>query len=275
MRPPMKRSISGRIAELENIHDAPAVTFETLADIAVDTGYDALELRPWQLAFDATGEEASSVRAVLDTRGLRASMVALSGCFQPDRADLDAAQRAFARDVEMADRVGAELIRVTVNTEEDIAWVRRGADEAAERGIRLVHETHTNSPFETVAQCVDMVCRIDRDNFGILVDPVNLVLCGEGYGPDDLAPLAGRVFNVYVQNIRLNEKGSLPAPTRSGTVRYDRLVIGDAGGIDLELYFAALRSIGYDGYVTSHQPLLPDVTVRDLAQRVFRELSHG
>ena len=47
---------------------------------------------------------------------------------------------------------------------------------------------------------------------------------------------------------------------------------GEPGGIDLDRLFAGLRAIDYDGFITSHQPLIPDTTVRDLAQRVYDSL---
>jgi hypothetical protein len=76
MRPPMKRSISGRIAELENIHDAPAVTFETLADIAVDTGHSGWIQPQW---------------LVVTVEGLRAytgkRLTVFLHCYSPDGVD--------------------------------------------------------------------------------------------------------------------------------------------------------------------------------------------
>jgi hypothetical protein len=46
----MKLSLSGRIAEPEHIKDQSAVSFEELARLAGEIGYQALCIRPAQIA---------------------------------------------------------------------------------------------------------------------------------------------------------------------------------------------------------------------------------
>ena len=173
----------------------------------------------------------------------------------------------------MAEMLGAGLIRVTVNSEEDIQWVRGAADPAGERGIAVVQETHTDSPFETVSECLHMIRKINRKNFGILLDPANLVLCGQDYGAESLKPLAPSIFNVYVQNVRTDQQGDLSVTTRSGEVRYRRLVVGESGGVEIRRLVEGLQEINYSGFLTSHQPLVKQWDVRNLSQRVFSALS--
>ncbi|MEZ4729587.1 MAG: hypothetical protein R3E79_20855 [Caldilineaceae bacterium] len=64
------------------------------------------------------------------------------------------------------------------------------ADEARERNIRLAHQSHTQSIFETVAGSLDILQRVGRPNFGIIYEPANLALCGEAYGPATLRPFS-------------------------------------------------------------------------------------
>ena len=45
--------------------------------------------------------------------------------------------------LDLAEQLGAPLLRVCLKTDEDIAWARRAADEAAERDLRLAHQCHT------------------------------------------------------------------------------------------------------------------------------------
>ena len=52
----------------------------------------------------------------------------------------------------------------------------------------------------------------------------------------------------------------------------DVLIVGEEGGIDHEQFFAGLRAIGYDGFVTSHQPLMPGMGVQALAMVVYGRL---
>jgi sugar phosphate isomerase/epimerase len=117
-----------------------------------------------------------------------------------------------------------------------------------------------------------MVIHVNRLNFGLILEPANLLLCGEDYGPAAIRRLGPYIFNVYVQNLRLDDAGSQSIRTHRGLVRYERLIVGEGGGIDFARFFAGLNAIGYTGIVTSHQPLMPGVAVRKLAAYVYERL---
>lgn len=61
-----------------------------------------------------------------------------------------------------------------MKTENDIAAVRRAADESAERGITLVHQCHTQSLFETVDDIEMQLKQLDHPNFGLIFEAANL-----------------------------------------------------------------------------------------------------
>jgi sugar phosphate isomerase/epimerase len=268
----MKLSLSGRIAEAEHIKDRTAASFAELAQLASEIGYQALCIRPVQIPTKATDEELRQMRQVLDRYGLQVSMVSLHTAITANTPDAGQFFQAFGRDLGIAQLLGAQIIRVSVKSEADVIWAQRAADQAQERGIRLVQQTHTNSPFETVADCLNMVARINRPNFGLILEPANLLLCGEDYGPQAIRRLGAHIFNVYLQNLRLDDAGSQSIRTNHGVVHYERLMVGENGGIDLEQFFAGLHDIHYDGFVTSHQPLMPGMDVRELAQFVYGRL---
>ena len=187
--------------------------------------------------------------------------------------DAAAPLRDISPTLERATAIGAGMIRVAVKDEDDIPWAQRAADEAREHGIRLAHQNHTSTPFETVADCVEMFDRIDRSNFGLIAEPANFMLCGEDYGAEALKPLAASIFNVYVQNLRVSDSGSATIATNRGAVRYERLVIGDPGGVDLARFYAGLNAIGYSGFITSNQPAIAGVTSEELSKRVYAALA--
>ena len=64
--------------------------------------------------------------------------------------------------LDLTELLGADLIRIAMKVEDDILWAQRAADEAAERGIRLAHQSHTQSLFETVDGSVDVLKRVGR-----------------------------------------------------------------------------------------------------------------
>ena len=268
----MKLSISARIGEDASIKDKTNISFEDLAMLAGDIGYDGICIRPSQVTVNTPDEEIKRLRAILDQHGLRASMVTLDPVIAANTPDAGRALRSIGRQVEIADVLGADLIRITMNNDADVEWAQRACDQAHERGMSILHQTHTNSPFETIDQCLEMVKRIDRPNFGLTVEPANLLLCGQSYGPEAIGRLGPHVRNVYVQNIRLSGPGSDSIVTKSGTMQYERLVVGEEGGIDFERFFAGLKSINYDGFVTTHQSAMEGKSTRELAQFMFDRL---
>jgi sugar phosphate isomerase/epimerase len=163
--------------------------------------------------------------------------------------------------LDLAEALGASMIRVCIKTETDIAAARRAADEAAERGITLVHQCHAESLFETVDKIEMRLCQIDRSNFGLIFESANLEICGQDYGPATIARLAPWIRNVYVQNQQLNAEGAITLNTWvRGPISFDNIGIPEAGGIDFSIVFDGLKRAGYDGIVTVHQSAPEDGT---------------
>ena len=271
----MKLSLSGRIAEAEDVKDHASLDFSGLAQLAARVGFQAVCVRPTHLSSATPLERVHEMRAILDRHGLTASMVTADSRVPREGSVLDAG--AFLRNLgpilERASALGADLIRVGVKTEANIEEAQQAADEAREYGIRLAQQTHTRTPFETAAGCREMIDRIDRPNFGLIVEPANFALCGEDYGPAALAALGPSVFNVYVQNLRVTETGDSSVATNHGTIHYERLVIGDPAGIDMPRFFAGLSAIDYQGFVTSHQPAIAGMSEHALCAQVHTELA--
>jgi sugar phosphate isomerase/epimerase len=269
----MQLSLSGRIAEQEQRKDYTSATFEELARIAASIGYRALCIRPSQATIETPDEQLHAIRDTLEQVGLQVSMVCLHTEIAANTSDAGQSLHDFGRDLDIAAMLGAPLIRVGMKSEADIGPVQRAADQAAERGIQLAHQTHTDSPFESIDDCLAMLAYINRPNFGLIVEPANLLLAGQEYGAAALEKLTPYIFNVYVQNVRVGPDAPHTLNTRRGTVRYERLIVGDPGGVDFAHFFDGLKSIGYSGFVTSHQTAMPGMEVHDLAAYVYKNLA--
>jgi sugar phosphate isomerase/epimerase len=162
--------------------------------------------------------------------------------------------------------LGAPLIRVALKQEDDIPWAQRAADEVAERGVKLAHQCHTQSLFETVEGIERTLRRIDRPNFGLIFEPANLELCGQDYGTKTVRRLAPWIFNVYLQNQVLKPDGKVTLNTWCrGPVPFDLVPIHQSGGIDFVRVFEALAAINYRGPITAHQAQIPEEPVHALA----------
>lgn len=249
----MRLSLSVRIAEAAT-KDRMTVPFAEFAELARRVGYPCVCMRASAGGVQSTPEELARIKAKLDELGLAVSMattdfdVPLNNKHGPDNL------RNFGPHLDVAEALGTGLIRICMKTDDDIAAAKRATDQAAERGIRIAHQCHTDSLFETLDQCLDVVHRVGRDNFGLIYEPANLMLCGEPYGREALKRLAPHVMNVYLQNHRLAPDGESRLKTRvHGEVVYHDIPLWEPGGVDFDEVFRGLEEIGYDDTVTVHQ----------------------
>jgi sugar phosphate isomerase/epimerase len=249
-------SLSTRMAEVPGRKDQALVSLEAFAAMAARLGYRALSMRASQLSIDTPPERVAAARETLDRLGLRVSMVTGTVSIAANDERATEPLRHITPHLDLAERLGCDLVRVMMQREEDIPWAQRAADEAAERGIRLAHQTHVATLCETVDAALAVVQQVGRTNFGITYEPANLLLCGSDYGPDALRRLAPHIFNVYLQNWYAHPAGAMVIRTNAGPIRADQVPLDDRRGIDLDRVFDGLRAIGWQGYVTVHQTLL-------------------
>jgi sugar phosphate isomerase/epimerase len=119
-----------------------------------------------------------------------------------------------------------------------------------------------------VDNSVRVLKAVGRPNFGIIYEPANWMIAGEDYGVATLRKLRPYLFNVYVQNHRLNPNGSAAVVTwRKGKVPLDHIGIWEKGGVDYDAVAAGLRDVGYRGYVTVHQAFGDVMPVEDAVRR--------
>lgn len=265
----MKLSLSVRIAETA-AKDRLTTDFDALARLARHHGYHAICMRPSVVGVTTPDARRAEVRTTLDGLGLAVSMattdisVPINNDHGPDLL------RDIALHLAVAESLGTTLIRVCIKQQDDIAWAQRAADQARERGIRLAHQCHTDSLFETVAGSLDVIKRIGRSNFGIIYEPANLMLCGEDYGPDTVRRLGPHIMNVYVQNHEMTPTGKSSITTRvRGDVRYDLTALWESShsAVNFLTVFKGLSRIEYDGYVTVHQAFAELMGPAEAAER--------
>ncbi|MCI0538485.1 MAG: sugar phosphate isomerase/epimerase [Verrucomicrobiales bacterium] len=270
----MKLSLSVRIAEEFSSKEKASMSLTELADLAKAAGYDAVCMRASQVGIHSPEETVGQAAAILQARGLSVSMVTGDFDIVYNNERGPACLRQIEPYLRLAARLKAPLLRVALKTRDDIAWAQRAADQAAGPGIRLVHQCHTQSLFETIDGIERTLREIQRPNFGVIYEPANLELCGQDYGPKSIQRLAPWIFNVYLQNQLLRPAdGKLVLNTLCrGPVRFDLIPIHQQGGIDFESVCAGLRSIGYRGPMTVHQAGREGEPPREAAERTARYL---
>lgn len=209
-------------------------------------GYDGVEIVGEPETMDA-GEIASS----LAEHGIAASSIC--AIYTPERdlvssrSDVRRAAVAYVKEcVDFAERLGAEVVSVTptacmkirpeAEIEQELAWAEAGIREAGhyagEHGIRLAVEPWNR--YETyllnrVAQSAALVEKIDLPSVGCMADTFHMAI-----EEDDIAAairqLRSRLYHVHFADS-------------------DRAAPGH-GHTDFVPIVAALREIGYTGYVS-------------------------
>ena len=269
----MKLSLSVRIGEAPGSKEKTIRTLDQIVDLASKTGYQAVCMRASQVGVHSPLNAITAARKAVLARQMAVSMI--TGDF-PTPINNDAAPDALRNItpyLDLATLLHSDLIRIGMKTEADIAWAQRAADEARERGIRLAHQSHTQSLFETVNESVQTLKRVGRPNFGIIYEAANLDACGEPYGPDTLNRFQPYLFNVYLQNHRIKPDGISSVLTwKRGLVRFDPIRLQDSRGIDYLMVLEVLDRLGYAGYLTVHQAFTEIMEPEDAARESYNYL---
>ena len=269
----MKLSLSVRVAEKFDNKRESSLTIEQLTQLAKHNGYEALCMRASQAGTHTDPAVVKTISGKIHDAGLAVSMV--TGDFfvpQNDEHGPDGL-RNITPYLDLAAAFGSDLIRVCMKKAEDIEWAAKAADEAKERGIRLAHQAHNASLFETVEGSVDVLKKVGRENFGIIYEPANWFVAGEDYGKNGILAVRDHISNVYVQNHRLNPRGAAMLNTwGKGKVGVDHIGLWDEGGVNFEEVFETLHGIDYRGYVTVHQAFEGVMSVEDAIRRSYEYL---
>jgi len=200
----MKLSLSVRVGEPPKQKDVTAIPFPELAAKAKALGFAGVSMRASVVSVDSPPERVREVRHILDDVGLGVSAVCGDIPLAANDADAVRALRGITPYLDLTEAMGSRLVRVMMQTEDDIPFARRAADEAAERGLTLMHINHWGTLFESVDESLETLAAIGRSNFQVAFEPGNLLSCRAPHGPDALARLAPHLVNVFFQNVRLD-----------------------------------------------------------------------
>lgn len=269
----MKLSLSVRVAESFSDKRNSEMTMDELIAMATNFGYEALCMRASQLGTHSPAEQVAEAREKIDAAGLKVSMVTGDFAVPSNNEEGPMLLRNITPYLDLADALGTDLIRVCMKKDEDIEFAQKSADEAAERGIRLAHQSHCASLFETVDGSLSVLESINRPNFGIIYEPANWFIAAEDYGIDAIRKMKPYLFNFYIQNHRLTPDGVTDITTwKKGPVAVDHIGVWEEGGIEVEAVFDAMHEVGYEGYLTVHQAFGDVMPVEEAVRKSYEHL---
>ena len=229
--------------------------FEAMA-LFRELGYEGIEIRvasDGQLDVDAwtSGQRDAVVR--------RAGEVGIAICcltsyyrdfVSPEKRDAEIA--GLKRVAEIAADLGCPLIRAmggacntpekreSVIRERGIAGLREAADHAAPLGVKLAVETHIGYQCLSARGTAEFVANVDHPHVGILLDYAWVHYAGSETAREAVEAACPYLLHCHAKD------WSYP----DGDRERRRAALMGEGDVDLRAFLAALREIGYQGYVS-------------------------
>jgi sugar phosphate isomerase/epimerase len=269
----MKLSLSVRVAEAFDDKTKTTMPFEEIVKIATSDGYPALCMRASVAGIHSPPEAVRAIARQIRQAGLVVSMVTGDVEVPSNNDHGPDGLRRIKPYLDLAESFGADLIRICMKKDEDIPWAQKASDEARERKIRLAHQSHCASLFETVDGSLRVLRAVNRANFGLIYEPANWFIAAQNYGRDAIRRLQPYIFNVYVQNHRLTPEGKAAVLTWTrGKVPLDHIGLWESGGVNFPEVFAGLDAIGYRRFLTVHQAFAGVMLVQEAARRSYQYL---
>ena len=256
----MHLSLCTRMLEDRRLEDA--------IQIAAEAGYDGVELmgRVPHLPPETSMARVRELRRRIADRGLTVSCLATytGGYSQLEEADCQQQLEQLQRFAEMATELSCPLVRVWAGGPEPeqaaaTHWQRaaeglqRAAEIAASYGVHLGLELHYGYLHRDLPGICRLLQLIGRPEVGVIYDPANLYVAGTDYGPAVVRRLGRHILHVHVKDsVRTDAAG--PGVMGPPPYLYRSQPLGQ-GMVDYSPILAALREIGYTGYLSSEARL--------------------
>jgi 3-dehydroshikimate dehydratase len=273
----MKISMSGIMFDAKPLEEA--------IEAAGKIGYQGIELRARKdkhLPPTASKERVKEIRRLVERAGLVvtgiASFTGGYGILADEECGRELAD--FQRYVDMAQELGCDQVRhwpawkasrdaTAAEWERAVAWLRKAAQYAQPRGIKVAVEMHHGTFADTNARVLRILKDVGMPNVAFIHDAANLYHDGTPYGAEALFELRGVLCNVHCKDIVAQVDKSNPAAYEYRG-RFLRHCLINRGGVDQHSVMKGLRAIGYDGAVTVESSGL--LTPYELAEYSFQEV---
>lgn len=236
--------------------NCPDVAAPDMIDVAADAGFDAVGLRitgrTRSDAYPTIVGDAAAVRRIRSRASERGVMIH-NASIQHLYPDVEPGDLEPALDAAAA--IGARMVLASVYDPDRARAVERiaaMADAAGERGLRVFVEFVPFSEVKALPDALSVVRAVDRENFGITVDPLHLARSGGT--PADLRTVpTGRLYFLQLCDAQRERPNGVELATEART---RRLAPGDGSlplhdlldaappDLDLECEFPTAQNLG-------------------------------
>ncbi len=271
----MKISISSRITEQSDNKEKSFLSLDSFIKLASKNKFDGVSLRPSMISTQSSEYIVNQAQKLFKVNNMKVSMITSNIHLAKNDELASDILRNITPSLDLAETLKTSLIRIMIKNRDDIFYAKKALDEAKERNLKLLQQTHWGTLAETLDETVKLIKTINRQNFGITFEPANLMACGSDFNKNALNQLLPYTENFYFQNIILDKKGKHVFPTiHNGDVRVKYVSLDNSNGINVFSFLDFLREKKYNKWFTVHQPLLENQTVENAienASKLFLE----
>ena len=260
----MKTSISCRMTEYSDDKAKSFLSFSSFVKLVSHYKFKGISLRPSVISTKSSNNDIIDVLKIINEKKIKVSMVTTN--LHLAKNDQLASQnlKNIKPCLDLAEKLNCSQVRIMIQKSEDIYYAQRSLDEANERNIKLLQQTHWGTLAETIEDTLYLIKKIRRKNFGITFEPSNLMACSSKYDEESIKVLLPYIKNFYFQNIILDPFGNHVFKTNiNGNVKVTYTPLSDDRGISISTLLNLLNKLGYEDWFTIHQPLLPNQTVKE------------
>ena len=258
----MKISISSRITEQSNNKEKSFLSLDSFIKLASKNKFDGISLRPSMISTHSSNYLVNQAQELFKVNNMKVSMITSNIHLAKNDEFASDILKNITPTLDLAEKLKTSLIRIMIKKSDDIYYAKKALDEAKERNLKLLQQTHWGTLAETLDETVTLIKTINRQNFGITFEPANLMACGSDFNNNALNQLLPHTENFYFQNIILDKKGKHIFPTtHNGDVKVKYVSLDNSKGLNVFSFLDFLKEKKYDKWFTIHQPLLEDQTV--------------
>ena len=246
------------------IVDSFRTGFEEAVKEAKVLGADGIQLyAKWFIFEDDVKAKVRELKKIIDDNGLKVSAVCGDfGCemyYTEDRALIDRSKRIleFAKDFD-TNIVTTHIGVVSENKNcPQYESMHRVCLELADFAKSLDGHFAVETGPEKSELLLDFLKELGSDGVAVNLDPANLVMCAGDDPVNAVRNLKDYIVHTHAKDgimLKKVDTKSIYAPTYYGVERaegrcFKEVPLGE-GNVHFDSYLAALREIGYDGYLT-------------------------
>jgi sugar phosphate isomerase/epimerase len=250
----MKLALSGRLWESTKGDQTPLS--EQFAQ-AANWGYSGFEIRKSHMP---PREDWDFTREHLQKNNLELVFLPLAGMPVDEESTTD-----FQNAIDFIAHLNGKFARL-IPRQENYDALRRAADLAGEKNVKLISQLHVNTLTDTVAHCEDFFAALDHPNYGLIFDACHLPF-SETTSIDEAAKrLAPWTDVLNLQAYKLAQAGSARAAQTIAGNDWEMTMPGDADSTDLTESIRAVRANGFDGWAL----VMPAVDPADKIEEVAK-----